>query len=41
MSICIISDCMFAKVKFHYNPQYIDQIKPISEGGLQSPTPMP
>ena len=41
MSICIISDCMFAKAIFHYNPQYIDQIKPIGEGGLQSPMFMP
>ena len=32
MSICIISD-IYAKTKFHYNPQHIDQVKPKREGG--------
>ena len=44
MSICIIiSDHIYAKTKFHYNPQYIDQVKPKSEGGFspQSPPPRP
>ena len=33
MSICIISDHNYAKTKFRYNTQHIDQVKPKSEGG--------
>ena len=43
MSICIVSDQSYnyAKTKFHYNPQHIDQVKHKSEGGLQPPNPTP
>ena len=41
MSICIISDHNYAKTKFHYNPQHIDQVKPKSEGGASAPKAHP
>ena len=44
MSICIISDHNYAKTKFHYNTQRIDQVKPkYEEEGFspQSPPPPP
>ena len=40
MSICIISD-HFAKTKFHYNTQHIDQVKPKYEGGASAPKTPP
>ena len=39
MSIFIINN--YAKTKFHYNTQHIDQVKPKYEGGASAPKAPP